>query len=107
MYAIVKSGGKQYRVSPGDKIKVEKIDGDAGADIVFEHVLMVVDNDRKSISVGRPCLEGAKVSARILSQTKGDKIIVFKSKRRKGYHKKAGHRQLLTEVMINDITYNC
>ncbi len=103
MYAIVKTGGKQYTVNPGDTITIEKIEGDQGSDVVFDQVLMVVDDDN-NVSVGRPFLEGAKVAAQITSQKKGDKIIVFKSKRRKGYSKKTGHRQLLTEVKIKDIT---
>lgn len=102
MYAIVKAGGKQYKVSPGDIVKVDKIEGEAGKDLVFEDILMVVDdNDR--IEVGRPILTDVKVSGEITKQTKGEKIIVFKSKKRKGYRKKTGHRQLLTEVKIKEI----
>ena len=103
MYAIVKTGGKQYKAIPGEILKVEKIEGDIGSDIVFDNVLMVVDSDKNNVSIGRPLLSDAKVSGEIIKQTKGDKIIVFKSKRRKGYHKKAGHRQLLTEVKIKEI----
>lgn len=102
MYAIVKSGGKQYKVSPGDIVKVDKIEGEAGKNLVFEDILMVVDdNDR--IEIGRPILTDVKVSGEITKQTKGEKIIVFKSKKRKGYRKKTGHRQLLTEVKIKEI----
>jgi large subunit ribosomal protein L21 len=102
MYAIVKAGGKQYKVSPGDIVKVDKIEGEAGKNLVFEDILMVVDdNDR--IEVGRPILTDVKVSGEITKQTKGEKIIVFKSKKRKGYRKKTGHRQLLTEVKIKEI----
>jgi large subunit ribosomal protein L21 len=102
MYAIVKAGGKQYKVSPGDIVKVDKIEGEAGKNLVFEDILMVVDdNDR--IEIGRPILTDVKVSGEITKQTKGEKIIVFKSKKRKGYRKKTGHRQLLTEVKIKEI----
>ncbi len=103
MYAIMKTGGKQYKVNPGDLIKIEKIEGEVGNDFIFENILMVVD-DSKNVQVGKPFLEGAKVSGVITRQTKGDKIIIFKSKRRKGYKKKTGHRQLLTEVKIKEIT---
>ena len=103
MYAIVKTGGKQYKVNPGDLLKIEKIEGEVGETIVLDTVLMVVD-DNDSVDVGRPQLTGARVSAEITRQTKGDKIIVFKSKRRKGYSKKTGHRQLLTEIKIKEIT---
>ena len=102
MYAIVKAGGKQYKVSNGDIITVDKIDGDFGKDVLFEDVLMVVEDNSK-IEVGRPILTDAKVSGEITKQTKGNKIIVFKFKRRKGYRKKTGHRQLLTEVKIKEI----
>ena len=103
MYAIVKTGGKQYKVSPGDIVKVEKIEGEVGNGLIFEEILMVVDDNR--IEVGRPVLADAKVSGEITKQTKGEKIIVFKSKKRKGYRKKAGHRQLLTEVKIKEIIF--
>jgi large subunit ribosomal protein L21 len=104
MYAIVQTGGKQVKVQPGDTVTVEKIDGDSGADIAFNQVLMVADPESNSVTIGKPFIEGAKVCAEIKRQVKGNKIIVFKSKRRQGYHKKQGHRQLLTEVTIKDIT---
>jgi len=103
MYAIMKTGGKQYKVNPGDLIKIEKIEGEVGIDFIFENILMVVD-DSNNVQVGKPFLEGAKVAGVITKQTKGQKIIVFKSKRRKGYKKKTGHRQLLTEIKIKEIT---
>ncbi len=102
MYAILKTGGKQYKVSCGDMITIEKIEGDIGKEVSFEDVLMVVD-DNNNVEVGRPLLTNAKVTAEITGQSKGKKIIVFKSKRRKGYRKKSGHRQLLTEVKIKEI----
>ena len=103
MYAIMKTGGKQYKVNPGDLIKIDKIEGDVGNDFIFEEILMVVD-DNNNLQIGRPFIEGAKISGVITKQTKGEKIIVFKSKRRKGYKRKTGHRQLLTEVKIKEIT---
>jgi len=102
MYAIVKTGGKQYKVSPGDIIKIEKLEGNAGSDVVFTDVLMISDENNK-LEIGKPILTNAKVSGEITKQTKGKKVIIFKSKRRKGYRKKTGHRQNLTEVKINEI----
>lgn len=104
MYAIVKTGGKQYRVAPGDTVKIEKLAGEAGAAVEFTDVLMVAGDNDDSLHIGRPTVANARVSAEIRRQTKGKKIIIFKSKRRKGYRKKTGHRQLLTEVTIKDIT---
>ena len=102
MYAVIKTGGKQHKVSEGDVIAIEKINGSKGDAIVFEQVLMVEkDGD---IRVGRPVVEGAKVTGEILAQTKGDKLIVFKMKKRKGYHKKNGHRQQLTSMRIKEIS---
>jgi len=102
MYAVIKTGGKQHKVSEGDVIAIEKINGGKGDAIVFEQVLMVEkDGD---IRVGRPVVEGAKVTGEILAQTKGDKLIVFKMKKRKGFHKKNGHRQQLTSMRIKEIS---
>lgn len=102
MYAIVKTGGKQYKVSPGDILKIEKLEGISGADVVFTDVLMIVDESSK-LEIGKPFLSNAKVSAEITKQTKDKKVIIFKSKRRKGYRKKTGHRQNITEVKIKEI----
>ena len=102
MYAVVKTGGKQYRVANGDVIAVEKLTGDPGSKISLAPVLMV--NDDKSSTVGTPVVEGAAVSAEIIEQTRGDKIIVFKKKRRKGYRRTIGHRQDLTVLRITDVT---
>jgi large subunit ribosomal protein L21 len=102
MYAIVKTGGKQYKVSPGDTLKVEKIEGEPGQEIIFDNVLMVVDDDNNT-EIGNPLITDVKVSGLITKQTKGEKIIVFKFKRRKGYRNKNGHRQKLTEITIKDI----
>ena len=102
MYAVIKTGGKQHRVSEGDVIAIEKINGGKGDAIVFDQVLMVEkDGD---IRIGRPVVEGAKVTGEILAQKKGDKLIVFKMKKRKGFHKKNGHRQQLTSMRIKEIS---
>ena len=102
MYAVIKTGGKQHKVSEGDMIAIEKVSGDKGDTVVFDQVLMVEkDGD---IRIGRPALEGAKVTGEIIRQTKGDKLIVFKMKKRKGYHKKNGHRQQLTSMRIKEIS---
>lgn len=102
MYAVIKTGGKQYRVSDGDIIAVEKLAGDPGSTVSLGPVLML--NDDKSSTVGTPVVEGAAVSAEVLEQTRGDKIIVFKKKRRHGYRRTRGHRQDLTVVRITDVT---
>ncbi len=102
MYAVIKTGGKQHRVSEGDVIAIEKINGDKGASIVFDQVLMV--EKEGDIRIGRPVVEGAKVVGEILAQTQGDKITIFKMKKRKGYHKKTGHRQQLTSMKIREIS---
>lgn len=103
MYAIVKTGGKQYKCIPGEKMTIDKIEGEAGNDIQLNDVLMTVDDNNK-VEIGRPVIENARVSAVITKQTKGKKIVVFKSKKRKGYRKKIGHRQLLTEITVKEIT---
>jgi large subunit ribosomal protein L21 len=102
MYAVIKTGGKQHRVVPGEVLAVEKITGDRGAEVVFDEVLMVVDE--ADVRIGRPLVEGAKVIGEIMDQTKGPKINVFKMKRRKGSKKKTGHRQLLTSMKIKEIS---
>lgn len=102
MYAVIKTGGKQQRVSQGDVVAIEKINGAKGDQVVFDQVLMVGKDDE--ILIGRPVVEGAKVTGEIVCQTKGDKIVVFKMKKRKGYHKKIGHRQELTSMKIKEIS---
>ena len=102
MYAVIKTGGKQHRVTEGDVIAIEKINGDRGEAFVFDQVLMV--EKEGDIRVGRPVVEGVKVVGEILAQTKGDKLIVYKTKKRKGYHKKNGHRQQLTSMKIREIS---
>lgn len=100
MFAIIKTGGKQYKVSEGDVIKVEKIEAEAGDKIEFDQVLMVAGDD---VKVGSPVLEGAKVSAEVLDQKKDKKIVIFKFKAKKNYRKKKGHRQPYTLVKIEKI----
>ncbi len=101
MYAVIKTGGKQYKVARDDVILVEKLPGEAGEAIELDEVLLVGDD--KSQTVGAPLVAGAHVAATVLEQTRGDKIIVFKKKRRKDYRRKAGHRQDLTALRITDI----
>jgi large subunit ribosomal protein L21 len=101
MFAIIRTGGKQYRVAPGDRLEVEKVAGEAGDIIEFGEVLMVGGNG--SPSIGVPLVAGATVAAEVLAQARGDKIIVFKKKRRKNYRRKRGHRQMLTAVRITEI----
>ncbi len=101
MYAVIKTGGKQYRVEEGQKIVVEKIEAEPGQQVVLEEVLMVSGEGERKI--GQPYVEGAKVIAKVVDQIKGDKIIVFKKKPKKGYKKKIGHRQRLTVLQIEKI----
>ncbi len=102
MYAVVKTGGKQYKVAPGQIIKVEKLAGEAGEQVEFPAVLAVVKDGE--VTVGRPLVENARVVGEIVGQKRSKKILVFKSKRRKGYRKMRGHRQQVTEVKINEIS---
>ena len=101
MYAVIKTGGKQYRVTAGNVITVEKLAGDPGSTISLDTVLMVGDEDKQT--VGTPTVEGASVTAEVLEQTRAKKIIVFKKKRRQGYRRKAGHRQDITVLRITDV----
>jgi large subunit ribosomal protein L21 len=102
MFAIVKTGGKQYRVGPGDQIVVERIAGDVGAEIALDHVLAFSDGEISA--VGTPIVEGASVRAKIVQQPRGTKVLVFKKKRRKNYRRKRGHRQELTVLRIEGIS---
>ncbi|TVP54059.1 MAG: 50S ribosomal protein L21 [Halomonadaceae bacterium] len=101
MYAVIVSGGKQHRVREGETLKLEKIEQETGASIDFDRVLMVVDGDK--IQVGAPEVEGAKVSAEIVSHGRHDKVRIIKFKRRKHHMKQMGHRQWYTEVKITGI----
>lgn len=100
MYAIVATGGKQYKVSPGEKVRVEKLEGSAGDKIVLENVLFISESQ----AVGTPYIEGASVETEITKQARAKKVIVYKYKPKKGYHKKNGHRQYYTELLIESIT---
>ncbi|EAT14592.1 50S ribosomal protein L21 [Desulfuromonas acetoxidans] len=100
MYAVIKTGGKQYKVSEGDTVKIEKIAGSVGETIELSEVLMVGGEE---VKIGAPLLPGAKVTARIVEQGKDKKVLVFKSKRRKGFRKTYGHRQPITRLMITGI----
>ena len=102
MYAVIKTGGKQHKVTEGDVLSIEKLEGEKGAEVVFQEVLMVSDD--KNVKVGKPFVEGAKVVGEIVAQKKGQKLIVYKMTRRKGFHKKNGHRQLLTSMKITKIS---
>jgi large subunit ribosomal protein L21 len=102
MYAVVKIGGRQYRVSEGDVLFVDRQHEEPGEALTFDQVLMTNDTDGK-INIGVPYVEGAAVKAELLDQVKADKVIVFKKKRRKGYKKKNGHRQPLSQIRIDSI----
>jgi large subunit ribosomal protein L21 len=101
MYAVVATGGKQYKVEEGDTLRVEKLSGDVGAEVAFDKVLLFSDGE--SVKIGQPVLEGASVHGHIVEQSKSKKILVFKYKRRKRYRRKQGHRQLFTAVKIDKI----
>ena len=101
MYAVIKTGGKQYRVAANDVLDIEKLDGEAGSTLEFTDVLMVGEGG--SVTVGTPLVAGAKVTAELVAQTRGPKLIAFKKRRRKNSRRKKGHRQDLTRVRITDI----
>ena len=102
MYAVIKTGGKQYRVAKGDVIQIEKLDVEEGASIDFDNVLMVGEGE--DVKIGAPYVEGSKVTATVTSQMRGEKIEIMKFRRRKHHQKKTGHRQYLTQIEISDIT---
>lgn len=101
MHAVIKTGGKQYRVAEGDTLKVEKLTGDAGSTVELDQVLSVGEGE--AIKIGTPVVDGASVTAEIVEHGRGKKVIVFKKKRRKGYKKKQGHRQDFTSIKIKEI----
>jgi large subunit ribosomal protein L21 len=101
MFAVIRTGGKQYKVAKDDKIQVEKLDDKEGATVTIDDVLML--SDGKSPKVGNPTISGAKVTAKIVEHVRSPKIVVFKKKRRQNYRRKAGHRQNLTVLEITDI----
>ena len=102
MQAVIETGGKQYLVSPKDKVVVEKLDGEANGTIVFDKVLMVADGEK--VTLGKPYVSGSKVTAKILEQSKSDKIVVFKYRAKSRYRRKTGHRQMQTVIQIESIS---
>jgi len=102
MYAVIKTGGKQYRVSAGEKVKIESIPAEVGSLIELNQVLMVADGDK--ITAGTPLVSGAVVKATVVAHGRGEKLTIFKLRRRKHYRKTLGHRQNYTEIEINNIT---
>lgn len=102
MYAIVDIAGQQFKVEKDKKFFVHRLEGNEGDVLKFDHVMLI--EDEANINVGKPFVEGAAVSAKILSHVKGDKVIVFKKKRRKGYQKENGHRQQFSQIQIEDIS---
>ncbi|MDD5154269.1 MAG: 50S ribosomal protein L21 [Thermodesulfobacteriota bacterium] len=103
MYAVIKTGGKQYKVSSGDTVRVEKLAGNVGDAVTLSDVLLVAKEG--DIKIGQPTVAGAQVTGKIVDQARADKIMVFKKKRRKGYSKKQGHRQPYTALKIEDIQF--
>jgi len=101
MYAVVKTGGKQYRITPGEKLKVEQMTADVGAQIVLDQVLMVGEGE--NVRLGQPTVAGATVNATVVSHGRGEKVEIFKMRRRKHYQKHQGHRQNYTELKIDSI----
>lgn len=101
MYAVIKTGGKQYRVAAGEKLKIEQIPADIGSEIVLDQVLMIADDE--AVTVGTPLVSGATVKATVLTHGRGEKVQIFKMRRRKHYQKHQGHRQNYTEIRIDGI----
>jgi large subunit ribosomal protein L21 len=102
MYAVVKTGGKQYRVASGEKIKIEQLPGLVGSQLVLDQVLMVADGEK--VAIGAPLVAGARVEATVVSQGRHDKVTIFKMRRRKHYQRHGGHRQNYTEIQIDKIS---
>jgi len=102
MYAVIKTGGKQHKVAPGEVLKVEKLEADVGATVSFDQVLLTADGDSRK--VGAPLVSGAKVTAEVVKHGRADKIRIIKHRRRKNYHREQGHRQHYTEIRITEIT---
>lgn len=102
MFAVIKTGGKQYRVAAGDEIVVERLEGEPGATVAFEDVLLVADGDK--VQVGAPVVKGATVTGELLDTRKGEKVLVFKKRRRNTYRRKRGHRQLESVVKITQVS---
>lgn len=102
MYAVVKTGGKQYRVAAGEKLRIEQIAGDVGTEVVLDQVLMLADGD--AVTLGTPLVVGASVKATVVAHGRADKVRIFKLRRRKHYQKRQGHRQNYTEIKIEAIS---
>lgn len=100
-YAVIRTGGKQYRVAPGDVVRIERLTGDVGSAVEFSEVLIASDD--AGIRVGRPLVDGARVRGQIVAQTRDKKVLVYKKKRRKNYRRRRGHRQYLTSVRVTEI----
>ncbi len=101
MYAVIRSGGKQVRVTPGQRVRVEKLEGAVGDTVELDEVLLV--GGEGDTNIGQPLVDGAKAVGTIMAQARGEKLIIFKMKRRKGYRRKAGHRQAYTEILVDRI----
>ena len=101
MYAVIESGGKQYRVTPGQTLEIEGIEAEAGKTFTFDRVLMVANEGK--FSVGSPLLQKASITADVIAHLRGEKKVAFKMRRRKGYHRTAGHRQEMTRIKISEI----
>ncbi len=101
MYAVIKTGGKQYKVSPGDVLRVEKLDSKKGDTVEMKDVLLIADGDK--MSVGKPNLSSASVTAEVMGDGRGEKILIFKHRRRKGFRKTIGHRQDFTTIKVKEI----
>ncbi len=98
MYAVIKTGGKQHKVTPGEQLKIESLNAEVGAQVSFDEVLLIADGD--NLVVGAPTVKGGKVNAEVVANGRGEKIRIIKHRRRKHYHKEQGHRQNFTEVKI-------
>ena len=101
MYAVIRSGGKQYRVSQGGSVRVEKLEGEVGSSVTLDDVLMV--GEEGNVKIGAPTVDGARVTGTIIAQGRSPKLTIFKMKRRKGYRRKHGHRQDYTEIRVDQI----
>ena len=102
MYAVFQTGGKQFRAEPGTRLRIPTLEAEIGDSVTFDHVLLAGDG-AENVQVGTPTVDGASVKAEVIRHGRGDKVIVFKRKRRKGYRKKQGHRQNFTEIRVEDV----
>ncbi len=102
MYAVFRTGGKQFRAVPGTRLRIPSLDAEPGDSVVFDQILLAGD-DEETVQVGTPTVEGASVKAEVIRHGRGDKVIVFKRKRRKNYRKKQGHRQNFTEIRVDEV----